>query len=64
MPPVGKDVGEEGEGEPADDPRRLAADPDDGLPPAAHDLHGPHERVGEHPDGGDALDEPGKSDSM
>ena len=31
VPPVGEDVGEEGEGEPAHHPRRLAADPDDGL---------------------------------
>ena len=33
VPPVGKDVSKEGEGEPADDPGHLAADPDDGLRP-------------------------------
>ena len=56
VPPVGEDVGEEGEGEPARDPGPLAPDPDDGLPLAAHDLHGPHEGVGEHSDGEAALD--------
>ena len=55
MSPVGKDVGQQGEGEPADDPGPLTADPDDGLPLAAHDLHGPHKCIGEHSDGEDAL---------